>query len=390
MAVRLGIDVFLDQWRDFRSKKLALVTNHAATTSAYTPSRQALQTAGFRLVRLFSPEHGLETVGADGRFMPNGTDPLTGLPVISLYGDQLRPAAGDLADLDAVVVDLPDVGCRFYTYLWTLTYVMEACAEHQKPLLLLDRPNPLSGTLARAEGPMLDESRCASFIGRWSIPVRHSCTFGELARFWQHQRLPTLDLTVIRVEGWKRSRFQADWQPSFVPTSPAMVSREAALLYPGLGLLEATNLSEGRGTALPFRVAGAPWLEATTLVARFNALQVPGVVARALIFTPQEGKYANQLCRGVQFHVCDAARVRPVFSAMAFIKLVRDHHPETFGWRPYPTLINPTGEQHLDKLLGIWQAESLFEEPLDAFLKTARAVLFPEAWATTIRPFLGY
>jgi uncharacterized protein YbbC (DUF1343 family) len=390
MTVLPGIDVFLNQYTDYKKEKLAFVTNHAATTSLYVPSRQALQIAGFSIMKLFSPEHGLETVGADGHFIPNGTDALTGLPIISLYGDKLRPTADDLADVDAVLVDLPDVGCRFYTYLWTLTHVMEACAEYQKPLILLDRPNPLSGALNRAEGPMLDENRCSSFIGRWNIPLRHSCTFGELARFWQHQRLPDLLLTVVKTEGWNRTWFQHDWQPSFVPTSPAMVSLEAALLYPGLGLLEATTISEGRGTSLPFRVAGAPWLDAATLVTRFTNQQLSGVVARELVFTPQSSKYTNQLCRGVQFHVTDAVRLRPVLSAMIFIKLVKDQHPDAFDWSPYPTLINPSGKQHLDKLLGIADSESLFDLPVPVFIETVKTVLSVAEWEQTIAPYLLY
>ncbi|RRB01138.1 exo-beta-N-acetylmuramidase NamZ family protein [Larkinella rosea] len=390
MDVRLGIDCFLDQSAHYQGKKLALVTNHATTTSSFVPSRQALKTAGFSITKLFSPEHGLETIGADGQFMPNGFDSLTGLPVVSLYGDKLRPSADDLADVDAVVVDLSDIGCRFYTYLWTLTHVMESCAEYRKPLILLDRPNPLSGDLRLAEGPMLDENRCSSFIGRWAIPVRHSCTMGELATFWQHQRLPTLALTVVKAAGWNRSWFQHDWQPSFVPTSPAMVSLQAALLYPGLGLLEATNLSEGRGTALPFQVTGAPWLDAATLVTRFNHEQLPGVVARELVFIPYIGKYASQLCRGIQFHVTDAARFRPVLAALIFIKLVKDHQPDAFGWSPYPTLVNPSGNQHLDRLLGVFNAEVLFDEPRPVFLKTVNARLDCGEWAQVIESFLLY
>jgi uncharacterized protein YbbC (DUF1343 family) len=390
MTVQLGIDIFLNQYTGYKKQKLAFVTNQAATTSSYLPSRQALQTDGFAIVRFFSPEHGLETVGADGHFMPNGTDSLTGLPIISLYGDKLRPTADDLADVDAVLVDLPDIGCRFYTYLWTLTHVMEACAEYQKPLILLDRPNPLSGALNLAEGPMLDENRCSSFIGRWNIPLRHSCTFGELATFWQQTRLPNLSLKVVKAEGWNRSLFQHDWQPSFVPTSPAMVSLESALLYPGLGLLEATTISEGRGTALPFRVAGAPWLDAETMVIQFNNQTLPGIVARKILFTPQSSKYTNQLCRGVQFHVTDAVRLRPVLSAMVFIKLMKDHHPADFDWNPYPTLINPTGKQHLDRLLGIADSESIFELPFPVFMETVKTVLAVPNWDQLIDSSLLY
>ncbi|WP_293690424.1 MULTISPECIES: DUF1343 domain-containing protein [unclassified Spirosoma] len=384
------MDRFLEQAVNFQQKRIALVTNQAAITASYIPSRHALLAAGFPVTKLFSPEHGLDSIGEDGRLMPNGTDPLTGLPIVSLYGTKLQPSADDLADIDVVIVDLPDIGCRFYTYLWTLTHVMEACSQYGKPLILLDRPNPLSGRMDHIEGPILDETTCSSFIGRWAIPLRHSCTFGELARFWQHQRFSNLSLTVVKAEGWCRADFSRDWQPSFVPTSPAMVNSEAAVLYPGLGLLEATNLSEGRGTATPFQLAGAPWLDAYTLTNQFNATGIPGVIARALTFTPQSGKYAGELCQGVMFHVTDATVFKAVWSGLLFIKLVYDFHPDEFSWAPYPTYVNPTGKQHLDKLLGIPDSESLFEQPFASFRETGQTVTDCRRWAAIIEPFLLY
>src|SRR5882724_995681 len=289
--LRFGADIFSQQANKYRDQRLALVTNEAATTIGGEPARQALLSAGFTIVRLFSPEHGLERRGEDGHEMPDGKDALTGLPVISLYGDKLGPDAADLADIDILLFDLPDIGCRFYTYLWTLSHVMEACERHRKPLLILDRPNPLSGNLDLAEGPMPDEERCASFLGRWSIPLRHSCTFGELARYWKAMRLPGLDLRVIGIQGWERNSFHRDWGIPFVPTSPAMTNGEAALLYPGLGLLEATNLSEGRGTDGPFRMAGAPWLDNVRISALFNDLRLTGVSTEPVGFIPASSKY---------------------------------------------------------------------------------------------------
>ncbi|WP_080057837.1 exo-beta-N-acetylmuramidase NamZ family protein [Spirosoma aerolatum] len=388
--VSFGIDRFLEQAVNFQQQRIALVTNQAATTASYIPSRHALLTAGFPVTKLFSPEHGLDSIGEDGRPMPNGTDPLTGLPIVSLYGTKLQPSADDLADIDVVIVDLPDIGCRFYTYLWTLTHVMEACSHYDKPLILLDRPNPLSGRIDQVEGPILDESTCSSFIGRWAIPLRHACTFGELARYWQHQRFSNLSVTVVKAEGWHRTYFSRDWQPSFVPTSPAMVNSESAVLYPGLGLLEATNLSEGRGTATPFQLAGAPWLDAYTLTNQFNAMAVPGIIARALTFTPQSGKYAGELCQGVMFHITDATVFKAVLSGMLFIKLVYDFHPDEFSWAPYPTYVNPTGNQHLDKLLGIPDSEALFEQPFDSFLQTSQTVTDCRRWEEMIKPYLLY
>ncbi|GAB3997473.1 DUF1343 domain-containing protein [Spirosoma daeguense] len=390
MAVQFGVDVFLKQTATYQKRRFALVTNNAATTATYIPSRQALLANGFQISKLFSPEHGLDAIGDDGALMPNGTDVLTGLPIVSLYGEKLQPLADDLADVDALLLDLPDIGCRFYTYLWTLTHVMEACATYAKPLIVLDRPNLLSGRMDLVEGPMLDEVNGASFLGRWAIPLRHSCTFGELATFWQKQRLLNLELTVIPVEGWQRSAFAQDWQSSFVQTSPAMVSAEAALLYPGTGLLEATNLSEGRGTATPFQVAGAPWLDAPKITTLFNELNLGNVVARPVTFTPQSSRYVDHRCQGVMFHVTDRERFKAVLSGMLFIKLVHDLQPEHFSWATYPTHVNPSGSNHLDRLVGIQNAEALFEKPFPEFTKTLHKLLACEAWQEQINPVLLY
>ncbi|WP_338867875.1 DUF1343 domain-containing protein [Spirosoma sp. SC4-14] len=390
MSVRFGIDLFLEEASAYANRKLAFVTNEAATTTAYTPSRLALLQRGFAVMKLFAPEHGLEAIGEDGKQMPDGRDVLTGLPVISLYGNKLRPATIDLVDVDTIVVDLPDIGCRFYTYLWTLSYLMEACCEAQKKLIVLDRPNPISGRMELIEGPMLDEAFCASFIGRWRMPLRASCTMGELARFWQNTRFPALTLTVVPVEGWQRWQFASDWQPSFIPTSPAMVSAEATQLYPGLGLLEATNLSEGRGTATPFQIAGAPWLSGIWIAEAFNALRLSGVIARAITFTPLAGRYKDQLCGGCMFHVTDKTLFRPVWSILLFIKLVADFYPNEFEWATYPTHVNSSGTHHLDKLLGIHESEALFAMPMNRFQERVSSLLICTDWIGQIAPFLLY
>jgi uncharacterized protein YbbC (DUF1343 family) len=428
MQIRYGADIFLDQGDEYRDKRLGLVTNEAAVLPSGKPARQALLSAKYRLVKLFSPEHGLERRGEDGKPMPDGRDALTGLPVISLYGDKLEPGEEDLADIDLLLFDLPDIGCRFYTYLWTLHHVMIACHRHHKPLLVLDRPNPLSGNMELAEGPVLDEEHCASFIGRWPVLLRHSCTFGELARYGQATRLPGLDLRVIRMEGWERNSFQRDLGLPFVPTSPAMTTAEAALLYPGLGLLEATNLSEGRGTAYPFRMAGAPWLDNIRISAKFNELHPPGVVAEPVdaepvvangtvvrmdgftsmadgsmadALMPGSGKYHGQPCHWVRFRVSDPLTFRPVHSAMLFIKLVKDWHSAErglhgageggyFSWSPYPTHVNPSGAGHLDLLLGRPGMVAFFEQSFGEFARAVPGLLRCDGWEETMRPYLLY
>jgi uncharacterized protein YbbC (DUF1343 family) len=387
--LQYGIDVLLKQDPAWKNSKIALVTNHAATTGSFVPSRVALLQHDFNIVQLFSPEHGLDTTGADGHAMSNATDPLTGLPVISLYGDKLAPTQTDLAGIDIMLFDIPDVGSRFYTYLWTLSHVMEACATNNIPLIITDRPNPLSGNLSLAEGPMLDEINCSSFIGRWSIPVRHSCTLGELARFFNETRSINCSLSVIPCEHWSRTQFFYDYAHSFVPLSPAITNFESALLYPGLCFLEATNISEGRGTATPFRIAGAPWLQANKVTQLFNSL-VTSVYARPVTFTSMEGKYAGQKCNGVMLHVTDLAAFHPVATGWLLIRIIKELHQGEFAWATYPTHVNPGGKKHLDLLSGIPDAERLFELPLSSFANELKNYTTSGDWVGQVQPFLIY
>jgi uncharacterized protein YbbC (DUF1343 family) len=387
--LQYGIDVLLKQDPTWKSQNIGLVTNHAATTGNFIPSRVALLQHDFNIVQLFSPEHGLDTTGADGHAMSNAIDPLTGLPVISLYGDKLAPTQTDLAGIDIMLFDIPDVGSRFYTYLWTLTHVMESCAANNIPLLIADRPNPLSGNLSLAEGPMLDEINCSSFIGRWSIPVRHSCTLGELARFFNETRSINCSLTIIPCAHWSREQFFPAWSQSFVPLSPAITNFESALLYLGLCFLEATNISEGRGTAIPFRMAGAPWLLADKVTQLFNSL-IASVYARPVIFTPMEGKYIGQKCNGVMLHVTDPAVFHPVATGWLLIRIIKELHPVEFTWATYPTHVNPSGKKHLDLLSGIPNVESLFDRPLSSFTNEVKNYTAPGDWVVRVQPFLIY
>lgn len=387
--VQFGIDNLLQQNPSWKSKRIALVTNHSATTNTLIPSRKKLVDDNFNIVVIFAPEHGLDVQGADGQLMHHGTDALTNLPIISLYGSQLQPSAKDLENIDIVLFDIPDIGCRYYTYLWTMTYVLEACAEHKKQFIVLDRPNPISGNFALAEGPMLDALNCSSFIGRWQIPLRHSCTMGELALYFNAIKKLQVALEVIRCNNWNRNLFQPQWGIDFVATSPAIKNFQAALLYPGLGLLEATNLSEGRGTDLSFQIAGAPWFDATIVCEVFNQIQ-EDVALKAVQFTPTESKYAHQLCNGVSFVVIDAAQFQPLFTVLLFIKLVKDIHANDFKWQTYPTHVNPTGKHHLDKLMGTANSEALFDLPFQSFLKAIEQATKLQNWENAMADYLLY
>jgi len=355
--VQFGSDTLLrEKVTSLKGLRVGLVTNGAAVTAALpqllTPTRLALQQAGVQLVKLFSPEHGLAGHAAEGASVADQIDALTGLPVFSLYGVTQRPTQAMLADLDLLLFDIPDIGARFYTYIWTLSHVLEACAENHLPLWVLDRPNPLSGNLRQAEGPMLDEARLSTFVGRWSLPVRHSLTMGELARLWNDERQLRVDLTVLPVQNWPRQQAWPALALPFVPTSPNMPSYETALLYPGTCLFEGTNLSEGRGTALPFRVVGAPWLAGTVIANAFNALALPGVVAQAVHFTPTTHKYAGQSCQGVLLHGVDAERLRPVAMGLHLLVIIRHWQREHFQWVTN-SLSTPIREyNHFDRLIG--------------------------------------
>ncbi|MFY8003958.1 MAG: exo-beta-N-acetylmuramidase NamZ domain-containing protein [Chitinophagaceae bacterium] len=266
MEVNYGIDVLLTSSNvNWKNKRIALATNNAALTKSGVPVRKALQDADFHLVKLFSPEHGISAMGEDGKPMIDGIDSLTGLPIVSLYNHKLFPSQEDIIDVEIIVFDIPDCGARFYTYLWTMTYLLEICSTYKIPFVILDRPNPLSGNLLKTEGPILNEIT-ASFIGRFAIPVTHGCSFGELALYFNAIFKWQVTITVFACENWKRSKYFTDTNLTFIPTSPAITSFNSMLLYPGLCFLEATNVSEGRFTNHSFEAVAAPWLNEAKLI----------------------------------------------------------------------------------------------------------------------------
>ena len=322
--------------------------------------------------------------------MHDGIDELTDLPIISLYGKKLAPGEEDLYELDLLLFDVPDTGVRFYTYLSTLTYALEACAAANKRMIVLDRPNPISGKMELVEGPYLEEA-AASFIGRWPMPVRHSCTLGELARYFNASKQIGAELEIIPCINWNRESFQPDWGSAFVPTSPAIQSFQSMLLYPGLCLFEATNLNEGRGTDFPFQVVGAPWLNNNkTLAAQLNSLMNEDLHAEAIIYLPTTHQYAGEQCRGLRFTVKDPDGFKPVFFGMLLLKMIKDSFPGDFNWHTYKTSVNPNGQKHLDKLLGIPNSEALYELSFPAFLRKITQLTATPSWKNEVEPCLLY
>jgi uncharacterized protein YbbC (DUF1343 family) len=388
-TIFFGIDQLLSSHPSWKLQRIGLVTNEAARTHNGIPSRKALQDAGFKLVKLFSPEHGLSAKGADGAAMHDGIDELTDLPIISLYGNKLAPTKEDLADIDIVLFDVPDAGVRFYTYLWTLSYVLQACAFNNKKLIVLDRPNPISGDLQLAEGPFL-ESSCSSFIGRWPMPIRHSCSLGELARYFNETHHINASLEIIGSANWSRNSFQPDWSIPFVGTSPAIQSFASMLLYPGLCFLEATNLHEGRGSNMAFEIVGATWLKSDAVSAQVNNMFSDEILATPIVYVAKENKYAGEKCNGIQFKVKDQTLLRPIFFGLILIKLIKALHPSNFKWATYPTSVNPNGINHLDKLLGIPNSESYFDLPFAPFLQWATKITSAKDWEKMMEPYLLY
>jgi uncharacterized protein YbbC (DUF1343 family) len=384
-----GVDEIILQNPAWKTKRIGLVTSDAATTNTGILSRTALLNAGFNIVLLFSPEHGISAKAPDGEAQQNGIDEITGLPIISLYGNKSMPTAQDLENIDIVLFDIPDIGARFYTYLWTLTYVLEACALNKKKCIVLDRPNPVSGNFDAAEGLFLEESS-SSFIGRWNIPIKHSSTLGELALYFNSTKNIGANLTVVPVKNWDRESFVTNWGVDFVPTSPAIQNPNSMLLYPGLCLLEATNVSEGRGSQYSFETAAAPWMQTNEIVNFINQSFGDEIKASAITFTPTSGKYAHTICKGIHFEVIDPLFYKPVFFGLLLLYIIRAKHPEAFLWAPYKTAVNPSGENHLDKLLGINNAQKLFELPLPQFIANCTKLTHCAGWPEQMIPYLLY
>jgi uncharacterized protein YbbC (DUF1343 family) len=325
--VETGIDVLRkDNFAELKGARVGLITNASGRANDGTRTIDLLSRApDVTLVTLFSPEHGL---GADreGR-IAGGKDERSGLPVVSLYGDAFAPPPETLAGIDTLVFDIQDVGTRFYTYASTMRRAMAAAAEHHLRFVVLDRPNPIGGL--EVAGPMLAASPTSSFVNHHALPVRHGMTIGELAELFDADDHMGVRLHVVRARGWRRGDyFDATGLP-WVNPSPNLRSVDEALLYPGVGLLEASNVSVGRGTATPFEVVGAPWADGPRLASALTAMALPGVAFAATTFTPTTSVYANEACQGVRVTVTGRAQFEPVRTGLAIAsQLVRLHAKE--------------------------------------------------------------
>ncbi len=317
-----------------RDARLGLIAHPASVTSTLTHAADAIRAAGYDLRALFGPQHGARGEKQDNMIESEPyTDPVTGLPVHSLYGEVRKPTPAMLDGLDALLFDLQDVGVRVYTFVWTMALAMEACAGAGVRFVVLDRPNPIGGL--KREGPVLREG-FESFVGLHPLPLRHGLTCGEVARWLQRERGIACDLEVIRADGWERHMSWADTGLPWVMPSPNLPTPESCLVYPGIVLLEGTNLSEGRGTTRPFELFGAPWLDPAALTARLADARLPGVTFRPCHFEPTFQKHAGTLCGGAQLHVTDPGAFEPVRTAVEILVAVRALAPRDFAWREPP------------------------------------------------------
>jgi len=344
--VASGLDVLCTERLDLcRGRRVSVLCHPASVDARFVHIVDRLMASGVRPVRLFGPEHGVRGEAQDMVSVPGEQDGRTGIPVTSLYGsspESLQPSQEALADSDILLIDLQDIGSRYYTFVWTMALSMQAAARAGVAVMVLDRPNPIGGSAI--EGGEIAPGY-ESFVGLASLPVRHGLTIGEVARLvragipWGGPRFASpldLDLTVVPVRGWRRrDSFEATGLPWIMP-SPNMPTVDTAFVYPGLCLIEATNLSEGRGTTRPFEIIGAPFLDGHRLAERLASYQLGGVAFRSLAFRPSFHKFAGQVCGGIQVHVTDRACFEAYRSGLAILRELYALCGDGFRWRSEP------------------------------------------------------
>lgn len=376
MTTKLGLDVFLDERLDLvAGKRVGLVVSASSTDALLASTIERLhENPAVNLVALFGPEHGLRGEAQAGQHVVTTNDAITGLPVYSLYGDTQKPTPEMLQGIDVMIVDMQDGGVRFYTYLYTMAYVMQAAAENGLPVIVLDRPAPLNGT--NFDGPMLNTA-FASFVGLYPIPIRYGMTIGEIAGLFNDGFGIGCKLTVVPMQNWTRGLWYDQSGLPFIPPSPNLPTLSAINAYVGTCLVEGTTLSEGRGTTKPFEYIGAPWIKAEPLARALNDLGFAGVRFRPVYFTPTFSKYQGQLCAGVHLVITNRDTFRPIQMVCSFMSLVKDSYPGDFAWRDswasdgtYPIDLLSGSDRlrkHLDANKSVSALFSQWESELETF-----------------------
>jgi len=383
-----GVKVGADQIQTIGAKRLsgkrfAVLTNPTGIDSSYRSTIDLCsQIEGARLTAFFACEHGLRNEKQAGVLFEDELDPKYGLPIYSLYGSNRRPTAEMLRGLDAVVFDIQDLGVRFYTYLTTLIYMMNACAAHKVELIVLDRPNPSGGN--RIEGGLLQEG-FFSMVGAWKMPVLTGMTIGEFAQLVNGQLDNPCELQIVPLQGWIRSMEYPDTGLPWVMPSPNMPTMDTVRVYGGHCLFEGTNVSEGRGTTKPFEMIGAPWIRHQELCEALNALNLPGVRFHPVTFTPSFKKYPGELCNGVMTYVTDREAYRSAETGLRLLYQVMKLHPDEFAWRG-----TEDGKPFMDILTGSDEVRLQLQNPGAVDRIVRQWEQDSKQWEETRKPFLLY
>lgn len=357
--MKIGLDVFLEQeYKRFKGEKIGLITNMTGVNQQLIPSIDLFhEHPDIHLTALYAPEHGIRGDAKEGEEVESTVDPYTGVPVYSLYGATRKPSKEMLDSVDVLVFDLQDIGARYYTFIYTMAYMMEACGEYDKKLIVLDRPNPISGN--KMEGNLVGED-VRSFVGLLPIPNRHGMTVAELALMFKGEFGYQCELDVVPMQGWVRSMYYDETDLFWVPPSPNTTDIDMNILYPGTCLIEGTNLSEGRGTVRPFEQLGAPFIEGQKLAKAFNQKNIPGILARPTSFVPTYQKHKDTICSGIQLHVTDRETLNSLGAVVVLLETIAAMYPESFGF-----LKNDNDKYFFDLLAGtkdlrniIWEGSS--------------------------------
>lgn len=331
--MRLGLDVFLQSYfSKFKDARIGLITNSTGINTELRRNIDLFLEKGLNLVKLFGPEHGIYGAAPDGAKVSDTVDPRYKIPVHSLYGDKIKPTKQMLEDIDVMIFDIQDVGLRFYTYIYTMAYCMEECAENGIKFVVLDRPNPICCEIV--EGPVIKKD-FESFVGGYDLALRYGLTIGELARYLNDHHKIKADLMVVPMEGYKRSYFYDDTLLVWNTPSPNLPSLEHTILYIGFCLLEGVNISVGRGTVHPFKYVGAPWIDSGKVYKELKKFNHSGVAFRERVFVPAAFKLHDQVCNGLEFFVTDKKNIKPLHLAIDLIAVLKKVHPESFQWDGY-------------------------------------------------------
>jgi uncharacterized protein YbbC (DUF1343 family) len=377
VSVALGSDVLFDRHL-LKGRTVGLVVNPASINARFEHAIDRAEQSGVAVGAIFGPQHGFRSDLQENMIeSAHARDVRRRVPIYSLYSETREPTAAMLAGLDALVIDLQDVGTRIYTYIYTMANCLRAARRHGLPVVVCDRPNPIGGV--EVEGPMLDAG-FESFVGQFAIPMRHGMTIGELARLFNDHFEIGAKLEVVEMHGWSRHHFFDQTGLPWVLPSPNLPTLESAFVYPGTVLFEGTNLSEGRGTTRPFELVGAPWVDPEPFASDLNARGLAGVHFRPVMFEPTFHKHAHALCGGCQIHITDRVTFRPVETGVVLLDALRRLGAGAFAWRDPPYEYEYT-RPPIDILYGSSRLRETLEagEPIGPMI---------QAWGRDLEPFL--